>query len=81
MAEQVVFQCSLAPIMSAIRRGPDGVRVVIDIPETEVMNASSLFMLHGVSLKVTVEVVPSLTHGSTKADKRAAVGPLGVDSG
>lgn len=56
MPEPITFLASFPPIQSAIKRGNDGMRIQLDIPESDVMNAIPLLALQGVGLKITVEV-------------------------
>lgn len=51
------FQAIIAPIMSGIRTGNDGMRVQFDIPETDMGEAAKLLAMRGVLLRLTVEVV------------------------
>lgn len=53
----IVFLASFPPIQSAIKvSGDGGIRIQLDIPETEVPNAVDLLAMRGKVLKVTVEV-------------------------
>lgn len=52
----VSFLASFPPIQSAIKIGGDGMRIQLDIPETEVPNAVDLLAMRGKVLRVTVEV-------------------------
>lgn len=58
MIEPITFLASFPAIQSAIRRGHDGMRIQLDIPESDVMNAVPLLALQGVVLRVTIEVSP-----------------------
>ena len=51
----VTFLASFPPIQSAIKRGNDGMRIQLDIPETEMANAVELLAMMNVVLKVTIE--------------------------
>ena len=53
---KVQFLASFPPIQSAIKIGQDGMRIQLDIPETEMENAIALIALRDVVLRVTVEV-------------------------
>lgn len=53
---KVQFLASFPPIQSAIKIGQDGMRIQLDIPETEVENAIALIALRDVVLRVTVEI-------------------------
>lgn len=52
---QIEFLASLPDIQSAISIGGDGMRVKIDIPETEVSEGIKLVMLKGKVFKVIIE--------------------------
>lgn len=52
----IAFLASFPPIQSAIKVGSDGMRIQLDIPETEVPNAIDLLAMRGKVLRVTVEV-------------------------
>jgi hypothetical protein len=56
MSEPIAFLASFPPIQSAIKVGQDGMRIQLDIPETEMANAVELLALRNVVLKVTVEI-------------------------
>lgn len=55
-ASKVQFLAAFPPIQSAIKIGQDGMRIQLDIPETEMENAIALIALRDVVLRVTVEV-------------------------
>lgn len=55
----IQFLASLPPILSAIKVGQDGMRVQLDISETEMGNAVRLVMMRGVVFRVTIEMVDS----------------------
>lgn len=74
MSERVTFLASFPPIQSAIKRSGngDGMRVQIDIPETEMGNAAMLLAWTQNRLRVTIEVVADTTQSAAhKADKRS----------
>lgn len=52
------FLASMPPIQSAVKvsGNGDGMRIQLDIPETEVPNAVDLLAMRGKVLRVTVEV-------------------------
>ena len=50
------FKASIPPIMSGIKTGGDGMRLSLDIPETEMGEAVKLLGMRGKRLVVTVEV-------------------------
>ena len=55
MAESATFRASFPPILSAIRMAGDGgMRVMFDIPETDMPEALKLLMWKGSVLTVTV---------------------------
>ena len=59
MSEPIIFQASLPLIQSAIKRSGngDGMRVQIDIPESEMADAIRLFTCVQKRLKVTIEII------------------------
>lgn len=54
----IKFKASFPSIQSAIRVGQDGMRIQLDIPETELVNAIELLACRGVVLNVTIEAEP-----------------------
>ena len=56
MSEGITFLASFPPIQSAIKAGSDGMRIQLDIPESEMANAVELLAMRNVVLRVTVEV-------------------------
>ncbi len=54
----ITFLASLPEILSAVKAGGDGMRVQLDIPESEKANAIPLLALFGTVLRVTIEIVP-----------------------
>lgn len=55
MREAVTFLASFPSIQSAIKIGPDGMRIQLDVPETEMGSAVQLLAWREVVLKVTIE--------------------------
>jgi hypothetical protein len=53
--EYAEFLASLPPIQSAIKVGLDGMRIQLDIPETEMDEAIKLMAWRGMILRVRVE--------------------------
>jgi hypothetical protein len=54
--DRAVFRASLPPILSAIRfSGDGGMRVQLDIPETDLGEATKLLLWKGTVLRITVE--------------------------
>ena len=51
----IKFAASLPNIQSAISVGGDGVRVKLDIPETDIAEALKLVLLKGKVFTVTIE--------------------------
>lgn len=51
----VSFLASFPPIQSAIKVGQDGMRIQLDIPESEMANALPLLGLRDCVLEVTVK--------------------------
>lgn len=53
--EKLAFLASLPPIQSAIKIGQDGMRLQLDIPETEMGNALGIIAWRDRVLVVTIE--------------------------
>lgn len=53
---EIQFQASLPPIQSAINIGLDGMRIKLDIPETEIAEAVKLTMMRGKNLIVNIKI-------------------------
>lgn len=51
----VIFLANFPPIQSAIKVGQDGMRIQLDIPESEMVRAVLLLALREKVLKVTIE--------------------------
>lgn len=58
MSEPITFIGSLAPILSAIKVTGDGggMRITIDIPESQMGNALSLLTMREQLLEITVDI-------------------------
>ena len=55
MDESATFRASFPPVLSAIRMAGDGgMRIMLDIPETDMPEALKLLMWKGSVLRVTV---------------------------
>lgn len=52
---KVQFLASFPPIQSAIKIGQDGMRIQLDIPETEMENAVALLAFRDCVIRVTIE--------------------------
>lgn len=50
----IVFKASFADTQSAIKSGNDGMRITLDIPESDLMNALQLYALRGKVMQVTI---------------------------
>ncbi len=57
--QKVTFLATFPPIQSAIKFGNDGMRVQLDIPETEIGNAIEMVAWRGKRLVVTIEPDPN----------------------
>ena len=55
-SDKVMFLASFPPIQSAIKVGHDGMRIQLDIPESEMARAVHLLTMRERVLRVTVEV-------------------------
>lgn len=60
----ITFLASLPPFQSAIKTGRDGVRIQLDIPESEKMNAAPVQLLFDRLLRITIEAVPDTVNGA-----------------
>lgn len=56
MIKEIEFRACIAPIMSGIRTGGDGLRLTLDIPESDVKDAVALIALRNVPLMVSIKV-------------------------
>ena len=54
---RATFAASIPPLQSAIRTGGDGMRITIEVPESEMGQAVKLIAMRGKRLKVTIEVM------------------------
>ena len=63
MPESATFRASIPPIMSGIKTGGDGMRLQLDIPETDMPEAAKLLLMRGKRLLVTVEVQEAPKYG------------------
>ena len=54
--ERATFRASLPPILSALRfSGDGGCRVMFDVPESDIAEATKLLLWRDVVLRVTIE--------------------------
>lgn len=60
---RATFAASIPPIMSGIKAGGDGMRLQLDIPESDMGEAVKLVAMRGKRLRVTVEVVENGKRG------------------
>jgi len=84
MAELIEFIATLPPIQSAVMVSGDhnGMRIKLDVPESEVGNAVRLMLLSGKLFKVTIEdISESLTVLDDEIEKSAKGNASGLDSG
>lgn len=56
--DRASFRASIPPIQSAIRTGGDGLRIQLDVPESDMGEAIKLVAMRGKRLRVTVELLP-----------------------
>lgn len=69
----LTFRASIAPIMSGIRVGLDGMRLQLDIPESDMSKAAALLALRGVGLLVTVAVEPLINNAGSRHNEDLSV--------
>lgn len=76
MAEQITFLASLPPILSAITRSGngDGMRVKLDIPESEFANAVRLLTLQGKTFEVTISLQNRVDQGDGEKQHNISTG-------
>ncbi|MDP6769071.1 MAG: hypothetical protein QF704_00060 [Anaerolineales bacterium] len=55
---KVSFRAAFPAIQSAIKVGSDGMRLTLDVPESDLEDAVALLALRDQVLRVTVEVIP-----------------------
>ena len=72
MADPITFLASFPPIQSAIKIGDTGMRLQLDVPESEMAAAVQLIALRDVVLRVTVEPQETVTIGTTTPRRGAA---------
>lgn len=77
MTKQITFRANIAPIMSGIRTGNDGMRLTLDIPESDVEDAVPLIALRNMPLKITVQVDDSNYSVKPAKKKKVEKGPFG----
>jgi len=53
---RATFRAAIAPIMSGIKTGGDGMRVQFDVPESDMGEAIKLLGMRGQVLQLTVEI-------------------------
>jgi hypothetical protein len=58
MAEAITFLASFPPIQSAIKIGDAGMRIQLDVPESEMPAAVKLIAMRDAVLRVTIEPAP-----------------------
>jgi hypothetical protein len=83
MAELIEFIATLPPIQSAmsVSGNGDGMRIKLDIPESEVPKAIRLMLLANTAFRVQItEIEQGLTKLDDETKKSAEGTPAGVDS-
>jgi hypothetical protein len=70
--EEITFLASLPPIASAILVGQDGMKVKLDIPESEMAQAVHLLTMRGKVLEVTVRLDDAHDEAHEKAKRAPA---------
>ena len=65
MPEPVRFLASFPQVLAALKIGQDGMRIQLDIPESEMDQARRLLDMRGIVLVVTIETEDeALAHGT-----------------
>jgi hypothetical protein len=74
MTQPITFRASLPPIQSAIKVGEGAMRVQLDIPASDTPQAIALAALHGIVLRVTIEIEDDdqPTYGSATLSRSSA---------
>lgn len=74
MPEPITFRASFPPIQSAIRRSGnnDGLRIQLDIPETDVPQAVMLLAMVQERLRVTIEIDDDSANGTGTVKRSTA---------
>lgn len=54
--DKATFLASFPPIQSAIKIGDDGMRIQLDVPESEMGNALGILAWRGCVLRVSIEL-------------------------
>lgn len=52
--DTATFQASFPPIQSAIKVGPEGMRIQLDVPESEMGEAIKLLQWRSIVIRVTI---------------------------
>lgn len=75
MGEKVTFLASFPSVMSAIKVTGDGsgMRIMLDIPESEMAEAIKLMLYRQITLRVTVEADNTSTHCLTTDSNNDAI--------
>lgn len=64
--DKAVMNAFIPPLQSAIRTGGDGMRVTIEIPESDMGEAAKLLAMRGKQLKVTIQILTNLDDETEK---------------
>jgi hypothetical protein len=70
VGDPVTFLAAFPSILAAIKVGTDGMRITLDVPESEMAQAVRLLTMRDAVLKVTVEVLPEQSIG--KQERKAS---------
>jgi hypothetical protein len=72
MADPITFLAHFPAIQSAIQAGDDGMRIQLQIPESEMAQALYLMMMRDKVLRVTIEVDGGQSERTETPRRRAA---------
>jgi hypothetical protein len=72
MADKITFIASFPAIQSAIAVGDDGMRIQLQIPESEMERALWLITMRDKPLRVTIEAADGDGDGITPTSRRSA---------
>jgi hypothetical protein len=69
VGEAVTFLAAFPSILAAIKVGTDGMRITLDVPESEMAQAVRLLTMRDAVLKVTIEVLDDDREITGKSNK------------
>jgi hypothetical protein len=76
--ESITFLAAFPDIQGQLKVGRDGMRIALDVPESELSKALLLVLWRDKVLRVTVQVEQSLAYGKSQAQQGTKASPLDV---